>query len=147
MATVITGQNLPPPQSAFVNPPGATGGIVALSLSYDGYQFLINLLSNALSSGITSSVGTGLVAKGSNQATALLLTNDWNEIDSGTGGVLLASLQAGQNQVVFNNTGGSINVYPPPGSQINALGLNAAFVLTNATRATFDFFSSTQIRT
>ncbi len=141
MATVITGQNLPPPQSPFVDP--KTG-----ILSYDGYQFLLDLLSNALSAGITSSVGTGIAAAGVNQATATLLTNDWNEVTSGTGGgVLLSSLQAGQNQVVFNNSGGSISVYPPPGGTINALLVNQAFVLSSGTRATFDFFTSTLIIT
>jgi len=140
LATVITGQNLPPPQSPFVDP--KTG-----ILSYDGYQFLLNLISNALSAGITSSVGSGIVAAGVNQATATLLTNDWNEVDSGTGGgVLLASLQSGQSQLVFNNTGGSISVYPPPGSNIDALLTNQAFVLGAGVRTTFDFFSSTQIR-
>lgn len=139
MASVVAGQDLPPPESPFVDP--STG-----VLSYDGYQFLLDLLSSPLG-GEAASVGTGLVASGTSQATALLLTDDWNQIDSGMGGVLLASLQPGQSQVVFNNTGGSINVYPPVGLAINALSVNAAFVLTNVTKATFEFFSTTQIRT
>lgn len=139
MATIIAGQNLPPPQSPFVDP--KTG-----ILSYDGYQFLLDLLSNALSGAVTASVGSALVASGTNQVTALLLSNDWNEVDSGSGGVLLASLQQGQSQLVLNNTGGSISVYPPPGAAIDALAVDQAFTLMDGARVTFDFFSPTQIR-
>lgn len=133
--------NLQPPQSPFVD---TSTGV----LSNDGYQFLIGLL-NAINGTIaTSTVSTGLTARGTNQATALQLSSQWNEVSSAVlgSGVLLSAYQEGQSQVVFNDSGISISVYPPPGAEIDGHGVNNPFVLANATRATFDFFTSTQIR-
>jgi hypothetical protein len=142
MASFVNSQNLPPPQSPFVDKG-------TFNLSYDGYQFLLNLISNALSGELTSSVATGLVATGGNQATALLLTNDWNEISTSSvgSGVLLGSLQAGQSQVVFNASPNIIQIYPPPGAGINGGAANAPVTLGTNTRATYDFFSESQILT
>jgi hypothetical protein len=138
----ISGRNLPPPQSPFVDK--ATG-----ILSYDGYQFLLDLLNNSTSSLAQKSVKLGLVATGANQATALQLAAQWNEVDTtpAGSGVLLASYQSGQSQVVFNGGANALNVYPPPGAQINALGANQPYSLASGAKLSFDFFSATQIRT
>jgi len=80
-------------------------------------------------SGIPFTVGANLAAAGVNQATALALVNDFNEITSGSGGVSLDALQAGQFQWVYNGLGGNVNVYPARNGQINALTVNSAFVL------------------
>lgn len=137
-----TGSNLPPPQSPFVD-----NG--SLNLSYDGYQYLLSLLNKAASDQATSTVDSGLTAKGTNQATALQLSSQWNEVDTvpAGAGVLLSAFQEGQSQTVFNEGTNPLLVYPPPGSNINALTENAAFSLASGSRATFDFISSTQIRT
>lgn len=135
-----SGQNLPPPQSPFVDTPSR-------NLSYDGYQYLLSLLAIASSSQATATVSTGLTATGTNQATALQLNSQWNEVDSaviGTG-VLLSALQAGQSQVVINNAGVSIAVYPPPGGSIDGSPANAAVSLAPGSRLTFDFLTATQI--
>lgn len=138
-----TGFNLPVPQSPFVD--AKTG-----TLTYDGYQYLLSLLQEAANSQATATVATGLTAKGTTQATALLLTNEWNEVTSVTivgpevGGVLLQALQPGQSQTVFNPSSATFNVYPPPGAQIDALGVNAPYSVTT-TRVTFDFITTTQI--
>lgn len=140
--TAIAGRNLPPPQSPFVD----TG---TLNLSYDGYQFLLSLLNAATNSVPTASVDVGLTATGTNQATALQLNSQWNEIDTATllgNGVLLAAYQPGQSQIVYNNALVTVNVYPPPGAQINALGINGAFGLAPGSRQSFDFFTANQIR-
>jgi hypothetical protein len=138
-----TGQNLPLPQAPFVNSKDGT-------LSYDGYQYLLSLLNVNAGKIPTATVSTGLTSTGTNQATALQLSDQWNEVDtvpSGTG-VLLAAYQPGQSQIVFNgDPANSLNVYPPPGFQINSIGANAAFLLAHGTRATFEFFSDSQIRT
>jgi hypothetical protein len=137
-----TGFNLPVPQSPFVD---AKSGV----LSYDGYQYLLSLLTTAANAKATSAVATGLVAQGTNQATALQLTSDWNVVQtvpSGTG-VVLAALQAGQTQVVFNQGANPMLVYPSPGSQINSLGTNLPFTLAAGSRATFEFVTSVQIYT
>jgi hypothetical protein len=134
--------NLPPPQSPFVE-------AGSLSLSNDGYQFLIGLLTANATQVPTASVSPNVAAAGSNQATATQLSSQWNGVTSAPAGsgVLLASYQAGQSQVVINSSGGAVLVYPPPGGTINALAPNAAFSLANGSRATFDFVSSTQIST
>lgn len=130
------GANLPPPQSAFVNPNG--------TLSNDGNQFLIGI-QNTDNLIETGSVDSNVKAAGTNQASATQLTSQWNQVTSGSGGVLLSAYQAGLQQFVANTSGGSINVYPPPGAQINALATNAAFSLANNSTATFKFISATQI--
>lgn len=136
-----TGFNLPVEQSPFTDP--QTGW-----LTYDGKQYLLSILQESANSQATATVATGLVATGANQATALQLTSQWNEVDtvaSGTG-VLLASYQPGQSQTIFNQGAHSLLVYPAPGSQIDALGVNQPFTLSNGSRQTFDFTTTTQIR-
>lgn len=136
-----TGRNLPPPQSPFVD----SG---SLNLSYDGYQYLLSLLAAAARAQATASVDQNLTAAGTNQATALQLTSDWNEVDTtpaGTG-VLLSALQPGQSQTVFNQGLNPLLVYPPPGAQIDVLGTNIAYSLASGARHTFDFVSAGQIR-
>ncbi len=134
-----TGRNLPPPQSAFVDK--------LLNLSNDGYQYLLSLLAAAASAIPTSTTDLGLAATGTNQATAPQLTSQWNVISTTPlgAGVLLSSYQAGQSQTVFNQGANALSVYPPPGSQIDALGTNIAYSLAPGLRHTFDFISGTQI--
>lgn len=135
-----TGRNLPPPQSAFVKPD--------FTLSNDGYQYLLSLLNAASSSQATASVDSALTATGANQATALQLSSQWNEVDTvpaGTG-VLLQLLQPGQSQIVFNQGANALNVYPPPGLKIDAMAVNIPFSLVAGARRTFDFLSGAQIR-
>lgn len=137
---LTSGSNLPPPQTPFVDK--------QLNLSYDGYLFLLSLLNAAASARSTASVDGDLVATGANQATALQLTADWNEITTvaaGTG-VLLQALQPGQSQTVFNQGVNALSVYPPPGVQIDGLGVNAPYALAAGSRHTFDCLSAGQIR-
>ena len=136
-----TGQNLPLPQAPFVNSDGA--------LSYDGYQYLLSLLNSSSSQIPTATTANGLTATGTNQATALQLSSQWNEVDTvpAGSGVLLSAYQPGQSQTVFN--GAPVNalaIFPPPGMEIDALGVNAAYSLAAGSRVTFDFTSDTQIR-
>lgn len=137
-----TGQNLPPPQSPFVDP--KTG-----FLSDDGYQYLLSLLNAAASSQATATVDGPLTATGTNQATALQLSAQWNEVDTVPigSGALLSALNEGQSQTIFNNGANPLLAYPPPGGNINALAANAPFSIAAGSRATFDFISATQIRT
>lgn len=135
-----TGRNLPPPQAPFVKP--------ERTLSDEGYQYLLSLLATASSAIATSTVDTGLVATGSNQATALQLSAQWNEVSTVplASGVLLQALQPGQSQTVFNHGANALNIYPPPGMQIDALDVNLAYALAAGSRHTFDFLSAVQIR-
>lgn len=142
-ATIISsGNNLPPPQAPFVDP--------SLILSQDGYNFLINLINTLAQVTPTVTVAPTVAATGKTQATATQLSSQNNTVTSQTAGgtgVMLSALQAGQQQTVRNRTGVSISVYPQPGSQIEALGVNQAFTLTNGSDAIFSFDTATQIRT
>lgn len=137
-----TGFNLPPPQTPFVDP--KTG-----ILDWTGYQYLLSILAAAANSQTTASVAEGLEATGNNQATALQITSEWNEVDSvpnGTG-VLLSVMPPGQSQTVFNgDPAQALLVYPPPGVQIDALGENEPYSLAHGTRLAFETWSATQIR-
>lgn len=135
-----TGRNLPPPQSPFVDK--------TLNLSEDGYQYLLSLLAKAASTLPSSTVSSGLTATGTNQATALQLSSQWNEVDTtpANSGVLLSAYATGQSQTVFNQGVNALSIYPPPGAQIDSLGANVAYSLAPGARHTFDFISSGQIR-
>lgn len=77
------------------------------------------------------SVDTGLTATGVDQATALALANNWNEVTTvaaGTG-VRVAALGIGQPSKVWNIGANALLVYPPAGGAIDALAVNAAYSL------------------
>jgi|SRR6266700_21244 len=140
--SLSTGNDLPPPQSAFVEPKSGV-------LSVDGYQYILGLINQLRAALPTASVAVGLVATGLTQATALPLQAQWNEVATATvtnRGVLLTALQPGQSQQVVNDGAVSVNVYPPPGSQIDAGLTNQAFALVPGGKATFQFFSATIIK-
>jgi hypothetical protein len=105
-------------------------------------------------------VNATVAAAGTNQATATVLVAKTNFVTSGTGGVSLAGKTAGTTTTstttlafdsvkVVNETGGSINVYPPTGfgAQINSLGANVAYSLAAGASATFSPTSLTQFYT
>lgn len=144
MASTVNfaGRNLPPPQSPFVDKS-------SLNLSYDGYQFLLDLLNSATSALSQQTVGTSLTATGANQATALQLNSQWNEVDttpSGSG-VLLSSFQPGQTQIVFNDDStNALLVYPPPDSAINNAAVNIAFSIATNSKAVFYFIKPGEIK-
>jgi hypothetical protein len=103
------------------------------------FFFLIRNLFNrtGMASGYPFQVGAALVAQGATQSAALPLTVDYNEILTGNGGVLLAALQPGQQQWVYNGIGGNLNVYPALTGQINAEAVNAPYVLANGKTQVF----------
>lgn len=80
-------------------------------------------------SGVPNTAANALTATGNSQATALQLTNDFNAVLLGSGGVSLYPLQPGQWQLVFNRTGGNLNIYPDVGGEIDQLSINAPYVL------------------
>ncbi len=81
-------------------------------------------------SGIPFTVGKDLVAAGTLQTNALMLSDDFNEVLTGSGGVMLKALQPGQFQIVYNGIGGNLNVYPSlPNGQID--GITTAYTLAN----------------
>ena len=89
---------------------------------------------------------TGIVATGTNQATAYDLSIGANYIATvaaGTG-VVLDSTTAGTAQTVYNGGANPLLVYPDTGAAINQLATNAPMVLPIATAARFEVASTTQ---
>lgn len=75
-------------------------------------------------------VATGLTATGTTQGTALSLSSLWNEITTtlANTGVIAANAAVGFELAIFNRGANNLNIYPPVGSQINALGANNPLV-------------------
>lgn len=100
-------------------------------------------------SGIIPSVRRGLIAVGASQLTALQLQDEVNQIDTvlaGTG-VQFPQLQVGQKDLhVFNNGANSLKIYPPGGSSIDGLAINAPYVLAAGKLQVFHIYSLTQLR-
>jgi hypothetical protein len=145
----VAGRNLPPPQSPFVNAPDQDNPVRNYALSFDGYQFLINLLNLSTSALSQATVSKSLIATGTNQATALQLNSQWNEFDTVPvgSGALLSAYQPGQQQLVINDDpANALLVYPPPGGTINQLNPNVAFSLAANSKATFLFITALEIR-
>lgn len=137
-SALVTGNNLLPPQVQLVDP--KTG-----FLTGDGYNYFLGLINQLATAVPTASVSPALKATGVTQATALALTSQWNVVTVASAvanGVLLGSFNVGQSQVVFNVSGATIDVYPPPGFQIDALGANKPYALASPKMQIFNFESA-----
>lgn len=91
-------------------------------------------------------VGQGLTATGTNQATALALTNADNEfttVGAGTGAILYAG-SPGDEQLVYNGGVNPLTVYPDSGSKINGLPTNQGVLIPVNTACSFKRLSSTR---
>jgi hypothetical protein len=82
------------------------------------------------------SVKVGVAAAGTTQATATVLSGDWNYVEivpSGSGVILPLFSTSGLDCIVFNADAADLNVYPPISNvqpiQIDALVGNAPHVL------------------
>ncbi len=88
-----------PPQNTQI-----IGGSGMLQVFYNFVRVLF--LRTGGASGITQTVATGLTSSGQ------ILADDYNEVlHTSSGAVILAALQPGQTQTVFNGTGGMLNVF------------------------------------
>ena len=98
---------------------------------------------------VTASIcdgATSLTAAGTNQATALALTNGVNGISTvsaGTGVILSDQARSGDSQVVYNGGANPLKVYPPSGAAINGLATNAAATLATKTACEYHCLSTT----
>lgn len=102
-----------------------------------------------VSSTAGATVATGLVATGTVQGDALVLTKNWNEIDTTpvNSGVAISSLGVGLATTVFNQGANSLKVYPPIGGQIDALGINSPYALAASKMQLLFQLTATQWRT
>ena len=101
---------------------------------------------NTLTIASITDVANGLTATGTNQGTAYEVTsakNAFSTVASGTGAVLDSDAVAGDTQMIYNGGANALTVYPPSGSQINALGANAGMLLPTNTACEFYCLSTT----
>lgn len=119
----------------------------------DGRDFLLSLFNRTgAGTGIVPKMGLSatnnpLVATGSVLADSLQLTADWNlvgTVGAGTG-VQILPLKPGNDIQVYNAGANNLNVYPPGGSQIDALAINQAFVLAPNKLRIFECWTLTQL--
>lgn len=93
-------------------------------------------------------VTSGIVAAGATQGTATAISTSVSEIDTtaaGTG-VIITGLAKGQRWTVFNEGANALNVYPPVGAQIDALGNNNPYLLAAGKCQVFWAISAIQLR-
>lgn len=118
-----------------------------LTLADVWYRFFQALFNRAAST-VAYLVETGITAVGTTQATATPLMAEWNEVSTTplNSGVVLFNFAEGFDSVIFNQGANPLNIYPPIGCSIDALGANNPYVL--AAGATRDFYqlSATQFR-
>jgi hypothetical protein len=114
---------------------GATGFITTANngvLVTDGSG--VPTVSSTLPTGLTLSDPRGtanvaISAAGTTQGTATALTNDYNVVTGGTGGVALQTPAQDKWVIVVNKNTVSIFVYPPSGTAIDALANNIPILL------------------
>lgn len=98
------------------------------------YKFFFtvsNVLDNFVGGVLGFSLNNNIAGAGASQATAQLLSTEWAVIKTGAvnTGVLLNNFGAGTMTWVFNTSGTAKKIYPPLGSQIDALGVNNPYTL------------------
>lgn len=94
--------------------------------------------------GSATSIGAGLTAAGTNQATATAMTaavNQFTTVAANTGALLTAGIQ---QQTVYNGGANPLRVYPNSSARINNLAINAFMLLAVNTAVTFWYVSATQ---
>lgn len=100
----------------------------------------------ASSTGAT--VQTGLAATGTTQGDALGLTRGWSEVTTTpvNSGVVIPALGIGLASTVFNEGANALKIYPPVGGQIDALGVNAPYLLATTKMQSLFQLTATQWR-
>lgn len=109
------------------NAAAATVGVATVAARGDHVHiFPTALQSGASIPGALQSVGNSLTAVGTNQATALALTNDINFVTTvavGTG-VVVQGATAGKTVIIMNRGANPLAVYPSPTHFFDAFGAN-----------------------
>lgn len=88
----------------------------------------------------TASLYSGLTATGSTQAGAYEIRAEksfFSTVASGAGAILDSAASYGATRTIYNGGTNELSVYPPVGSQINALGTNQPMLLAVKTACEF----------
>lgn len=99
-------------------------------------------LSALAQQGIGGAGAIGIVAAGSTQATATVLTADDNAVatTAASTGVLLPIGEPGKTMTVFNGGANTLSIYPPLGGTINGGAANAAVTIATLKGADLKYF-------
>lgn len=137
--------NFPPSNTPIVD---QSGGMTIPGMSF--FRALWNRTGQ--NNGAPYAVANTLTATGTDQSTALVLMNDWNNVTSvpASTGVILPALTQGQMVWVFNNDpANNLNVYPPIGASITyqsvTAAVNAPISVAFASLVACFYFSNTTI--
>lgn len=93
------------------------------------------------------SVTSGITAAGSSQGTATALTSSVNEVNAGSGGVILPPAIIGRRLVVYNDLATTLTVYPPVSGQIDAALTNIGVSIAAGSQAEYIGITATQYET
>jgi len=120
-----------------------------LTVSSVWYKFFVSVsavLSNLVGGVLGFTTEANVVATGTTQGTATPLTTEWAHVSTtpANSGVMLASFGAGVPNTVINRGASTLKVYPPVGSQIDALGPNNPYSLATTKTQTFNQTTDTQ---
>lgn len=98
---------------------------------------------------IVGNVGSALTATGADQATALQLSADVNEITTAAAstGVRLPPMSPGDTIFIYNIGANTVSLYPPVGESINAIAVNGAFSVATAKTVIVTKVSATRYAT
>ena len=134
-------QNFPTQTQKLIEPAGI--------LHRFGLDFLKSLYDRTGGANGTPNVQKQLVAAGSTQSTALLLTGDWNDfgtVASGAGAQIPAQFIQGADVTIHNGGVNTLLVYPPLGWQIDAFAVNAPYPLPGGKTQVFRGWNNHLIR-
>lgn len=111
------------------------------------WRFWFNLYT-LVAADVPYTAETALTATGTTQGTALALESEWSEITTtaANSGVRLFSFGIGLTGTVFNAGANALKVYPPIGGSIDALGVNAPYVLAAGKSQVFYQLTDTAFR-
>lgn len=122
--------------------------VFATAVWYKFFTSLSSLLQNLTGGVLAFTTETDTTAAGLTQGTAYVLTTEWVEVTTTPigSGVRLAAFGPGVPNVVFNAGINTLRVYPPVGSQIDALGVNSPYLLAATKTQTFNQIGNARFR-
>lgn len=106
---------------------------VVSNVWYKYFLSLSALLGNLVGGVLGFTSENNVTATGASQADAFPATTEWIVVTNTPpgSGVMISAFGAGVANSVFNRGGNPLNVYPPPGGEIDRLGIDTPYVLAN----------------